>query len=135
MEREILHIDRWLFSLFQERIFQANRNGRIYFQGTDLIFDLLVGQYVQIFHNKIRNCKENLKGRIHSVIQFVNFQIQVKLSSISSVSLLDKRGFLTICLSLSTVREGRIYLRRAEGLRDWYNVIKVFILSQVLPCF
>jgi len=38
--------------------------------------------------------------------------------------LLDKRGFLTICLSLSTVREGRIYLRRAEGLRDWYNVIK-----------
>jgi len=49
---------------------------------------------------------------------------KVKLGSIASVTLLDKRGFLTICLSLSTVREGRIYLRRAEGLRDWYNVIK-----------
>eukprot|EP00090_Calanus_glacialis_P046859 TRINITY_DN9410_c0_g1_i1.p1 TRINITY_DN9410_c0_g1~~TRINITY_DN9410_c0_g1_i1.p1 ORF type:complete len:511 (+),score=78.07 TRINITY_DN9410_c0_g1_i1:106-1533(+) len=49
---------------------------------------------------------------------------KVKLSSIASVALLDKRGFLTICLSLSTVREGRIYLRRAEGLRDWFNVIK-----------
>ena len=35
----------------------------------------------------------------------------------------------------STVREGRIYLRRAEGLRDWFNVIKVFILCQVLPSF
>ena len=59
MEREILHIDRRLLSLFQERIFQVNRNGRIYFQGmepipSDLIFDLLVGQYVQIFHNMIR---------------------------------------------------------------------------------
>jgi len=52
------------------------------------------------------------------------FIFKVKLSSIASVALLDKRGFLTICLSLSTVREGRIYLRRAEGLRDWFNVIK-----------
>ena len=36
---------------------------------------------------------------------------QVKLSSITSVSLLDKRGFLTICLTLGSIREGRIYLR------------------------
>lgn len=51
--------------------------------------------------------------------------LQVKLSSISSVTLLDKRGFLTICLSLGSVREGRIYLRRAEGLRDWFQLLKV----------
>ena len=50
--------------------------------------------------------------------------LQVKLSSISSVTLLDKRGFLTICLSLGSVREGRIYLRRAEGLREWFQLLK-----------
>ena len=50
---------------------------------------------------------------------------QVKLSSITSVSLLDKRGFLTICLTLGTIREGRIYLRRAEGLREWFSLLKV----------
>ena len=53
--------------------------------------------------------------------------LQVKLSSISSVTLLDKRGFLTICLSLGSVREGRIYLRRAEGLRDWFQLLKVSV--------
>jgi len=58
------------------------------------------------------------------VTEMGEFIFKVKLSSITSVSLLDKRGFLTICLSLSSVREGRIYLRRAEGLRDWFNVIK-----------
>ena len=53
--------------------------------------------------------------------------LQVKLSSISSVTLLDKRGFLTICLSLGSVREGRIYLRRAEGLREWFQLLKVSV--------
>ena len=53
--------------------------------------------------------------------------LQVKLSSISSVTLLDKRGFLTICLSLGSVREGRIYLRRAEGLREWFHLLKVSV--------
>ena len=49
----------------------------------------------------------------------------MKLSSITSVSLLDKRGFLTICLTLGSIREGRIYLRRAEGLREWFSLLKV----------
>ena len=55
--------------------------------------------------------------------------LQVKLSSISSVTLLDKRGFLTICLSLGSVREGRIYLRRAEGLREWFQLLKVSVVK------
>ena len=66
--------------------------------------------------------------------------LQVKLSSISSVTLLDKRGFLTICLSLGSVREGRIYLRRAEGLRDWFQLLKVsvgkfYYYEHLLSCF
>ena len=61
--------------------------------------------------------------------------LQVKLSSISSVTLLDKRGFLTICLSLGSVREGRIYLRRAEGLRDWFQLLKVSVGKFYNYCF
>ena len=71
---------------------------------------------------------ENLSSRWISFL--ADFRIifwfgKVKLSSITSVSLLDKRGFLTICLTLGSIREGRIYLRRAEGLRDWFSLLKV----------
>ena len=47
---------------------------------------------------------------------------QLKLTNIDGVSLLDKRGYLTICISLQ--REGKVYLRRTEGIRDWYNAIR-----------
>ena len=50
--------------------------------------------------------------------------LQVKLSSITSVSLLDKRGFLTICLTLGSIREGRIYLR-SENISG-ENWLKIF---------
>ena len=39
----------------------------------------------------------------------------------------DKRGYLTIVLS--TVREGKILLRKTEGLRDWFNVLKECTIS------
>ena len=42
---------------------------------------------------------------------------------IDGVSLLDKRGYLTICIS--QLREGRIYLRKQEGIRDWFNIVQV----------
>jgi len=76
-------------------------------------FFILTNDYFQCF-----------KKGSSKVTEMGEYIFKVKLASISSVSLLDKRGFLTICLSLSSVREGRIYLRRAEGLRDWFNAIK-----------
>jgi hypothetical protein len=42
---------------------------------------------------------------------------------IVSIELLDKRGYLTICLSLS--KEGRILLRKPEGIKEWFQAIKV----------
>lgn len=39
------------------------------------------------------------------------------------MDLLDKRGYLTICLSL--VKEGKIYLRRPEGIKDWFVALQV----------
>jgi len=49
--------------------------------------------------------------------------LQLKLVDIDTVELLDKRGYLTICMSL--LKEGKIYLRRPEGIRDWYNALQV----------
>ena len=47
----------------------------------------------------------------------------MKLSDVSDVSLLTKKGYLTI--SLSHVKDGRVFLRRHEGIKEWYSMIKV----------
>lgn len=52
----------------------------------------------------------------------MNYLLQIKLSDVDSIELLDKRGYLTICLNL--LREGKVYLRKTEGIRDWYNCIR-----------
>ena len=49
-------------------------------------------------------------------------QFQIKLSEVDGIELLDKRGYLTICISLQ--REGKFYLRRADGIRDWFEAIR-----------
>ena len=46
----------------------------------------------------------------------------MKLTNIDSVSLLDKRGYLTIAITQKT--EGRVYLRLQEGIRDWFYHIQ-----------
>ena len=43
----------------------------------------------------------------------------------SDVSLLTKKGYLTI--SLSHVKDGRVFLRRHEGIKEWYSMIKVIL--------
>ena len=43
---------------------------------------------------------------------------QLKLTNIDGVSLLDKRGYLTICINQKA--DGRMYLRLQEGIRDWF---------------
>ena len=46
------------------------------------------------------------------------------------MELLDKRGYLTI--SLSIAREGKILLRKPEGIRDWFAALKVHFKLQIL---
>ena len=55
------------------------------------------------------------------------FPCQVKLSSLDSLELLDKRGYLTICLSLGG--EGKMYLRRTEGIREWHRALRENMLE------
>ena len=48
---------------------------------------------------------------------------QVNLREIEEIELLDKRGYLTICVTLA--REGKIYLRKTEGIKEWYKQLRV----------
>ena len=52
---------------------------------------------------------------------------QLKLAEIDTVELLDKRGYLTVCVSL--LKEGKVYLRRPEGIREWFNALQVIFKS------
>ena len=48
---------------------------------------------------------------------------QLRMSEIDDVELLDKRGYLTICVTL--VKDGKVYLRKTEGIREWFRGIRV----------
>ena len=52
-----------------------------------------------------------------------NNVFQLRMSEIDDVELLDKRGYLTICVSL--VKDGKVYLRKTEGIREWFRGIRV----------
>lgn len=49
------------------------------------------------------------------------FLFKIKLAEIESVDLLDKKGYLTICMNFA--KEPKMFLRKTEGIRDWYNLI------------
>ena len=59
-----------------------------------------------------------------SIFSFVFF-FQIKLCDVEDVELLDRRGYLVISVTLSSRGEGKIYLRKTEGIRDWFNSLKV----------
>ena len=47
------------------------------------------------------------------------------MESIAAISMFDKRGFLTLSLIIEEDCKKRILIRKAEGLREWFNIIKV----------
>jgi len=52
------------------------------------------------------------------------FIFKIKLCDVEEVDLLDRRGYLVISITLSSRGEGKIYLRKTEGIRDWFNSLK-----------
>ena len=52
------------------------------------------------------------------------------MAEIDTVELLDKRGYLTICIAM--LKEGKIYLRRPEGIREWYAALEVNIIKMTM---
>merc|ERR1719150_3205738 len=55
------------------------------------------------------------------------FLHQIRLSDVSNVSLVDRKGYLTLLLQLN--KEDNLVLRRAENIRDWYNVILSLVVE------
>lgn len=53
----------------------------------------------------------------------------ISLFQVDEVELLDKRGYLTI--SLNVAREGKILLRKPEGIRDWFAALKVLFIHRL----
>lgn len=47
--------------------------------------------------------------------------LQIRLSDVGGVSLADRKGYLTLMLSLD--KEDNLVLRRAENIRDWHDLI------------
>ena len=47
----------------------------------------------------------------------------MKLSCITSTSLEDKRGYLTLVLTTCYPRQGKLLLRKTEGIKDWHDSV------------
>ena len=47
---------------------------------------------------------------------------QIKLSDVQSLQLVDRRGYLTVLLGIQG--EDNIQVRRAENVREWYNLLQ-----------
>jgi len=79
-------------------------------------FFVLTDDYLQCFK------KEN--SRISEMGSFLS---RFKLVEVEEVCLLTKKGYLTI--ALTHARDGRVLLRRHEGIRDWFSMIKAKVLE------
>ncbi len=90
-------------------------------------FFVLTADYLQCYK----------RGGGGGISEMGEFLFKVRMAEIEDVELLDKRGYLTICVSL-TNREGKVYLRKTEGIREWFRLIRVrqeYFEFRVLPIF
>lgn len=72
---------------------------------------ILTSDYLQCF-----------KKGTSRITEMGEFIYKIKLCELEDVELLDRRGYLVLCFTLQ--KEGKVYLRRTEGIRDWYNLLK-----------
>lgn len=74
-------------------------------------FFILTPDYLQCF-----------KKGTSRMTEMGGFIFKLKLAEIEEVELVDKKGYLTVALSFH--KEGRILLRKPEGIREWFQSIK-----------
>eukprot|EP00095_Tigriopus_kingsejongensis_P011317 maker-scaffold14_size734282-snap-gene-6.28 protein:Tk11317 transcript:maker-scaffold14_size734282-snap-gene-6.28-mRNA-1 annotation:"conserved hypothetical protein" len=74
-------------------------------------FFILTQDYLQCF-----------KKGSSKMTEMGGFIFKLKLSDVSEVELLDKKGYLTVSLILN--KEGKILLRKPEGIREWFASLK-----------
>merc|ERR1719237_1597019 len=84
--------------------------------------DKLFSRWKERYFILTRDFLQCFKKGTSRITEMGEFIFSIKLPEVEAIELLDKRGYLTICISLQ--REGKVYLRRTEGIRDWYNAIR-----------
>jgi len=77
-------------------------------------FIVLTSHYIQFF--------KKASSRISEMGAFI---MKVKLSDLSSVSLEDRRGYLTLVIFCQ--KEGRMVVRKTEGIREWHDCLELFL--------
>ncbi|XP_023327876.1 uncharacterized protein LOC111701003 [Eurytemora carolleeae] len=96
---------------------QAVRKG-VLWQQRDRLFSRWKERYIVLTRDYL-HCFKRVTNRSSEMGDFI---FKVKLVQLEGVTLIDKRGYLTVCLCI--LREGRIYLRSAHGIRDWFQAIQ-----------
>merc|ERR1712106_1218217 len=77
-------------------------------------FIVLTSHYLQFF--------KKASSRISEMGAFV---MKVKLGDMSSLSLEDRRGYLTLVIFCQ--KEGRLVVRKTEGIREWHDCLELFL--------
>jgi len=75
-------------------------------------FIVITEEYIQCF-----------KKGMAQLSQMGDFMFQIGMKDVRSVSLVDRRGYLTVVLELEGDIPGLV-VRKPEGLRDWYNIVQ-----------
>ena len=92
-------------------------------------FIVLTSRYLQFFKKTTSRISEMgafiMKVVEVSFIKDLHFIKQIRLSDLSSVNLEDRRGYLT--LVISSLKEGRLVVRKTEGIRDWHERLTGFL--------
>jgi len=74
-------------------------------------FIVITEEYIQCF-----------KKGLAQLSQMGDFLFQFAMKDVKSVSLVDRRGYLTVVLEIEG--DAGLVVRKPEGLRDWYNLIQ-----------
>ena len=72
-------------------------------------------------------------NKVNKSYNLIVIPFQIKLCELEDAELIDRRGYLV--LSFTLAKEGKVYLRRTEGIRDWFNALKVGTLLFVQNYF
>ena len=84
--------------------------------------DKLFSRWKERYFILTKDLLQCFKKGTSKITEMGEFIFSIKLAEVESMELLDKRGYLTICLVVQ--REGKVYLRRTEAIREWYNAIQ-----------
>ena len=91
--------------------------------------DKLFSRWKERFFILSRDYLQCFKKGTTRITEMGVFMFKVKLNHIESVELLDRRGYLT--LSITVAKEGKMLLRKTEGIREWFQILKSLSLIHI----